>query len=161
MPPTRVRVVGSGYTTIEYAGRPIAFLDSFLDSGQIAFGAAGGSEGIYTLDANRAVEIAVGRVLAIGTITAAIRELWNQPVWYQLQGLAGRRSITEIWEALRTTASPVTCRLVIRPPGGQPVRGKIFHGCVITGIDDGEEVSIGALSVTKNITIAYTHTTAI
>jgi hypothetical protein len=58
MPPTKTRVVGSGYTVIEYAGKPIAFLESFADSGQTAYGA--GFEAIYTLSANRAVEIRCG-----------------------------------------------------------------------------------------------------
>lgn len=169
MPATKTRVIGSGYTTIEYNGKPIAFLQSFTDTGQFSLGpgaapagGAGASEAIYVLGQNRAVEIAVGRVLAVGSITASIRELWNEPVWYQLSGLRGRRTITDVWEALRRSPAPVTCRMLIRPPqGAGPIRGKIYHGCVVTGIDDNETVTIGALTVAKDVVIAYTHTTPV
>lgn len=158
MPQTKVRVVGSGFTTFNYRGKPIAFLDSFTDSGQTAVGGQGGTEAITPLGSRHPVEIATSRVLAAGTLTATIRELWNQPVWYQLSGLAGRRTITDIWDALARDPSTVTCQMLIKPPRG-PTRGKTYHGCVVTAIDDGENVTIGALSVPRNITIAYTHTT--
>lgn len=159
MPQTRVRVVGSGFTSLEYNGSPIAFLQSFNDSGQGPYGGAG-YEAIVPLNARRPVEIATGRVLAEGRITATIYELWNQPVWYQLAGLAGNDTIVDVWEALRASNTSVTCRMVIRPPNS-PARGKLYHGCVITAIPDGETVNIGALSVSKSITITYTHTTQI
>ena len=159
MPDTNVRVVGSGYTTLEYAGRPIAYLMQFVDSGQRPMGV--GIESVTPLDAQHPVEIVTGRVLDSGTITASIKELWDAPVWYQLQGLVGQRTVVDVWEALRRMPGPVTCRVVIKPPNNRPIRGKIYHGCVISRIDDGETVSVESLSVDKNITIAYTHKTAL
>ena len=159
MAQTRVRVVGSGFTTLEYNGQPIAFLRSFTDSGQRAIGA--GAEAITPLGARHPVEIATSRVLTSGTLSASIYELWNQPVWYQLAGLPGTHSIVDVWEQLAQSPATVTCRMVIRPPGGAPARGKIYHGCVVTAVPDNEEVEIGALSVSKTITIAYTHSTAV
>jgi hypothetical protein len=100
-------------------------------------------------------------VLGIGAITATIRELWNQPVWYHLSGLAGARTITDLWEVLRNDTNAVTCRMVIRPPNNQPIRGKIYHGCVVTAIDDAENVTVGALTVARTVSISYTHTTAV
>lgn len=163
MPQTKTRIVGSGFTTLEYAGKRIAFLDSFKDTGQAPIGPGGSPNAavaVQPLDAPHPVEIVTGTYLGAGTITATIRELWNAPVWYQLTGLAGRRTITDVWAALRNSPSNVTCRMVIRPPGGTP-RGKLYHGCVITAIPDGETVSLGLLTVTKEINIMYTHTTAI
>jgi hypothetical protein len=162
VPETNVRVVGSGYTTLEYAGRPIAYLDNFVDSGQRSFAGPGGGgvEPIIPLGAQRPIEIVTARVLGPGTITAGIIELWNAPIWYQLSGLAGRRTLIDLWAALRASPNPVTCRTLINPPNS-PRRGKVFHGCVITAIDDGETVAIGTLSVTKNIQITYTHHTAL
>ena len=160
MPQTRVRVVGSGFTTFNYRGKPIAFLDSFRDSGQTALGGSGGWEAITPLGAKHPVEIATSRVLNPGTITASIRELWNEPVWYQLAGLGGARTIVDVWQRLANDANRVTCQMVIKPPNGAGRnRGKTYHGCVVTAIDDGEEVTIGALSVARNIQIAYTHST--
>jgi hypothetical protein len=158
MPQTQVRVVGSGFTTFNYRGKPIAFLDSFRDSGQTALGGQGGYEAITPLGAKHPVEIATSRVLNAGMLTATIRELWNAPVWYQLSGLSGRKNIVDVWEALARDPQRATCQMIIKPPTG-PTRGKTYHGCVVTAIDDGEEVTVGALSIARNIQIAYTHST--
>ncbi len=158
MPATQTRIVGSGYTTLEYAGKRIAFLDSFRDSGQQPITAA---VPVHPLDAPFPVEIATATALNAGTIQATIRELWNEPVWYQLQGLAGKKSITDVWAALRENPMRVICRMVIRPPGGAPVRGKTYHNCTVTSIPDDEDVTIGALTVPRTISIMYTHSTAL
>ena len=156
---TNVRVVGSGYTILEYAGQPLAYLMQFSDSGQQQLGA--GIESVIPLGARHPVEIVTGRVLDSGTLRARIKELWDAPVWYQLQGLAGRRTITDVWEALAQMPGVVTCRMLIKPPNNRPIRGKIYHGCVISAIDDSEQVTVGGLSVDRDITIAYTHTTGV
>lgn len=158
MPDTKVRVVGSGYTTLQYNGQNIAFLQSFRDSGQPSAADGQGFEQVIPLGARHPVEIVTGRVLGAGSITASIKELWNEPVWYQLSGLGGLPTIVDVWEALRLSPATVTCRMVIRPPNAPP-RGKLYHGCVVTSIPDDEEVAIGRLSVNKNITIVYTHST--
>lgn len=161
MPQTKVRVVGSGFTTFNYDGKAIAFLDSFTDSGQTAIGGQGGWEAITPLGSQYPVEIATSRVLGPGTINASIRELWNGPVWQQLSGLAGADNIVDVWEALAKRSTEVTCQMVIKPPSGSgaKTRTKVYHGCVVTAIDDGEQVTIGALSVARNLQIVYTHTT--
>lgn len=163
MPQTQVRVVGSGYTTLHYGGdqNPIAFLDSFNDSGQSAIGGTNGRgwEAITPLGSRHAIEIATSRVLGPGTITASIRELWNAPVWAGLKGLAEANNILQVWEALENDPSPVTCHMRIKTPGNRPNRKKVFHNCTITSIDDGEQVQIGTISVAKNIEIVYTHAT--
>lgn len=156
MPQTRTRVVGSGFTTFNYQGKTIAFLDRFTDSGQAPIAAP---EAVIPLDARHPVEIATPRVLAEGTITATIRETWNEPVWYQLAGLGGAETIIDVFERLAEQAGDVTCQMIIKPPGAAFWRGKVFHGCVVTGIQDGETVEVGALTVARNITITYTHTT--
>lgn len=162
MPQTRVRVVGSGFTTLQWRGNPIAFLDSFTDSGARPIGGNGGGAGweaITPLAANHPVEIATSRVLGPGTITATIRELWDRPVWQQLQGLGGATNMVQVWRAI-SEMEAITCQMVIKPPtGAGQTRRKIFHNCVVTGIDDGESVTIGALSVARTIEIVYTHAT--
>lgn len=163
MPNTKTRIVGSGFTTLEYAGKRIAFLDSFQDSGQRPINAPGSGASyapVHPLDSPHAVEIATSSVLGTGTITANIRELWNAPVWYQLQGLSGRRNITDVWQAIRNSPMAVTCRMVIRPPG-LPPRGKLYHNCIVVAIPDDENVTLGTLTISRAIEIVYTHTTAI
>lgn len=160
MPQTKVRVVGSGFTTFNYRGVPIAFLDSFTDSGQRPFSNTGaGWEAITPLGDKHPREIVTTRVLAEGTLALTILELWNEPVWFQLGGLAGTWDIVSVYERLAADPSEVTCQMIIKPPGSSVWRGKVYHGCVVTDIGDGETVRVGALSFPRVITVVYTHAT--
>ena len=160
MPNTQVRVVGSGFTTFNYRGKPIAFLEGVEDSGQRAFSDAGQAyQFIHPLGATTPVEIATSRVLAGGTLNLTIRELWNAAVWEQLEGLAGTSNIVEIFRRLAQDPAYVTCQTVIRPPGGGAPRGKTYHNCVVVDIADNDTITVGALAVTKGIVVAYTHST--
>jgi len=153
----RVRNVGSNYTTFQYAGKSIAFLETVQDSGQPPVTRP---EFIQPLGAPVPVDIVAPRALSGGTLTLSIKELWNEEVWEQLQGLTGAHTITEIFERLARTPNYVTCTKIINPPSGRRY-GKVYHRCVITGITDGETVSLGTLSVNKTITVSYTHTTTL
>lgn len=157
MPQPSVRVVGSGFTTLQYAGRDIAWLDSFSDRGQTTNPQA--YERIYELGPlRRPKEIVTPYVLNEGSITATIRELWDRETWEHLSGLQGTNNIIDVFEALRQAPSSVTCQSIIRAPDNT-VRGKIYHNCIVTSIEEGDSVAIGNLSVTKSITITYTHAT--
>lgn len=164
MPDTQVRVVGSGYTTFQYKGKPIAFCEGIEDSGQRAFSDLGQPyQFIHPIGYRHPVEIATSRVLQGGTIQLTVRELWNTAVWEQLAGLAGTYNIVEIYERMAQEPQYVTCQQVIKPPGTENRpgrwRGKVYHNCVVVDINDGDTVTVGALAVTKGMTIAYTHTT--
>lgn len=152
----RVRNVGS-YTTFQYAGKNIAFLETINDSGQPP---VAGSEFVQPLGATVPVDIVTSRALRGGTLTLSIKELWNQEVWEQLQGLTGAKTITEIFERLARTPNYVTCAKIINPPSGRTY-GKVYHRCVITAIQDQETIAIGTLSVNKTIQVSYTHTTTL
>ena len=164
MPQTKVRVVGSGFTTFSYRGQPIAFCEGVEDSGQRAFSDLGQPyQFIHPLGASHPVEIATSRVLQGGTLVLTIRELWNAPVWQQLAGLVHSQNIVDIFKALAENPNYVTCTTIIKPPGTekQPSkwRGKNYHNATIVDINDGDTITVGALAVTKGITVAYTHTT--
>jgi hypothetical protein len=100
-------------------------------------------------------------VLAGGTVMLTIRELWNQPVWWQLAGLAGTWNMVDIFNALAANPNYVTAQLIIKPPGTENSpgswRGKNYQNVTVVDINDGETVTVGALAVTKGITVAYTH----
>lgn len=155
----RVRNVGSNYTTFQYAGKTIAFLQSFTDSGQTFVG-GGQPQFIHPLGYPHPVDIVAPRALGGGTITAQITELWGEEVWEQMQGLSGAKTIVEIVERLSRTPNYVTCTKLIRHPNGRR-SGKIYHRCVITNVQDGDQVTIGSLAVQKNVTISYTHSTSL
>lgn len=166
MPLTKVRVVGSGYTTFFYQGKAIAFCEGIEDSGQRAFSDLGQPyQFIHPLGATHPVEIATSRVLQGGTLNLTIRELWNTYVWEQLAGLAGSRNIVDIFAALANNPNYVTCQTVIKPPGTQnnpgAWRGKNYHSCTVVDINDGDTITVGSLAVTKGIMVAYTHTSAL
>lgn len=162
MPQPQVRVGGSGFTLLYFDKHPIAWLQNFNDSGQTPQGGPSGrnAEPIYELGLNRPKEIVTAYVVGPGTIQATIAETWNYRVWEHLRGMGGAKDILDIYDRLRRNSERVTCHMLIKPPQGVgPVRGKIYHGCVVSGIDDGENISIGTLSMAKNVTIQYTHTT--
>lgn len=153
-----VRTVGSNYTTFQYAGKAIAYLESIEDQGQRPLGQS--HEFIHPLGYTHPTDIVTSRVLDGGTMTLTIKELWHQEVWEQMAGLAGTHDIIEIFQKLAKTPNYVTCTKIITPPTGKRY-GKIYHNCVITDIPDGDSIQIGFLSVSKAMAIAYTHTTAL
>lgn len=156
-----VRTVGSNYTTFQYSGKSIAYLEVIQDSGQAALSTGGpGYEFIHPLGYVTPTDIVTSRVLDGGTLTLGIRELWNQEVWEQLQGLSGTSTIVDIFDKLADTPQYITCTKIVTPPAGQGSRyGKVYHKCTIVNVQDGEQIQIGALSIQKTITIAYTNTT--
>jgi hypothetical protein len=159
-PLSNVRVVGSNYTTFLFDGLAIAYLEEIADSGQKAIGGQGGEgyEFIHPLGYRTPTDIVTARVLGGGFVDLTIHELWNQQVWEQLSNLTGSNDIVTIFEKLAATSQYVTMTKVITPPTGAKY-GKVYHRCVIVTIEDGESVSIGALSVAKQIRVAYTHST--
>ncbi len=90
-----------------------------------------------------------------------IRELWNAPIWWQLAGLAGTFNIVDVFRALAANPQYVTASLIIKPPGtaNQPGRwrGKLYQNVQVVDINDGDTITVGALAVTKGVTLAYTH----
>jgi hypothetical protein len=162
MTTTKARVVGSGYTVLSYNAQPIMYCEGWEDSGQRAFSDIGQPyQFIQPIGAERPVEIATSRVITGGTIMLTIRELWNQPIWWALAGLAGTWNMVDIFKALAASPNYVTASLVIKPPGTEGLpgrwRGKLYQNVTVVDINDGETVTVGALSVTKWITVAYTH----
>ncbi len=153
----RARNFGSNYTTFRYAGKAIAYLEIVADSGQQPVAA---HTFVQPLGSRHPVEIVTSRAIGGGEITLTIRELWHQEVWQQMQDLTNANDIIEVFERLARTPNYVTCVKIIRPPDGRTY-GKTYHNCVITGIPDGETFQIDSLSNTKNIVVAYTHTSPI
>jgi hypothetical protein len=159
---TKARVVGSGYTVLSYNASPIAYCEGWEDSGQRAFSDVGQAyQFIQPIGAEHPVEIATSRVISGGTIMITIRELWSQPVWWQLAGLAGTWNMVDIFNALAANPNYVTASMIIKPPGTESTpsawRGKVYQNVTVVDINDGETITVGALAVTKGITGAYTH----
>jgi len=156
MTSSNVRVAGSNFTTFVWNGTPIAYLESISDSG---VSPVGRFEKIHPLGAEHPTEWALPNAVDSGQFTMTIRELWNAPVWQQLQGFAQANNILDIYRALNALTTEITCQTIIKPPNGGQWRLKTYHNVIITSIDDTESVSIEAMSIPRVITCAYTHST--
>lgn len=159
---TKARVVGSGYTVLSYNKQPIAYCEGWEDSGQRPFSDVGQPyQFIQPIGYEHPAEIATSRVISGGTVMITIRELWSQPTWWQLAGLAGTWNMVDIFTVLSRNPNYVTASMIIKPPGTESSpskwRGKVYQNVTVVDINDGETVTVGALAVTKGITIAYTH----
>lgn len=160
MPDTKVRVVGSGYSTFSYKGSPLFWLEQVEDSGQAAFSDAGAPfQFIQPIGQRTPIEIATSRVLQGGRLTLTLRELWEGFVWEQIPDFKGVGNIVDIFQILAASPAYVTCQTVIRPPGGGKIRGKNYHKCTIVDISDNDTITVGGLAVTKGIVVAYCSTT--
>lgn len=156
MPPRqRARNFGSNFTTFRYAGKNIAYLEIVDDSGQAPVAA---HEFVHPLGYRYPQEIVTARAMGGGTLTLSIRELWHEEVWQQMAGLAGSNDLLEVFEALSRQINYVTCTKIITPPDGRKY-GKTYHKCTIVQVPSGERFDITTLSATKNLMVAYTHTT--
>lgn len=168
---TQTRVTGSGFSYMTWNGINIAWLDDFQDSGQPAVGGSGGQGGyevVQPIGAPTPVEIATSRVLTVGTLSFTIRELWNAPAWQQLQGLATNpitgaptNNIVDIFQAQADSSTPITVQFVIRPPQATTYRGWVYNNVTVVGISDGEHVTLGSLTMPREITALYTSKTSL
>jgi hypothetical protein len=139
-------------------GQPIAWCDAFTDSGQAPVAQP---EAVHPIGFRHPREIATARAVMAGQLSITIRELWNEPVWWQLAGVARTQDIVSVYEAMAAMPSSMSAQMLIKPPGSSTWRGKNYHGLVITSIPDGEEVTIGAMTFPRTIVAWYTHATPV
>jgi len=150
---TRTRIAGSNFTVFTYMSQVLGFVDQVQDSGQKPITQY---QAVTPLDAPYPVEIALPRVRAEGTLTLSVRELWNQYAWEVLSNLVNTYNIVDVFNAMSQTTTPISASTVINIPGGG-TRGWIYNNLVVVDIDDTENISIGALTVPRNIVMVYTY----
>jgi hypothetical protein len=155
MPVTNSRIVGSGFTSFQYSGKSIAFLDEIHDSGQAPIRQY---EAVTPLGDYYPREFALPRVKSEGQLQFIIRELWYSPVWWQLALLNNTYNIIDVYNAQASTAAPITASTIIRKPPGTASnanRGWTYHNVNMITIDDREVVQIGALTMPRTLTAVY------
>lgn len=149
--------VGGSYTTINFKGSPIAYVDVIRETGPQPVARP---QAIQPIDSKYPIEIAFPMAIQAGTLDIQIRETWNAEVWAQLgAGYSGSEDLIGIYQA-NLNNGPVTCTKVINIPGGGQ-RGIIYHGCVVTNIQMDETVAIDTMSIPKTITIMYLQRTSL
>lgn len=156
MPQTQTRVGGHGWTEFSFNGQRLAWLITVNDSAPAPVD-RGSATAIQPLDAQHPVEIVTPAAFGVGTLTLTFNELWNAQVWQTLPGFESTTSLLEVFQQ-QLSLGAITCRKIIKVPNG-PYRAKVYHGCVITDLNEGESISIGTMTLPKTVTIQYTHST--
>jgi hypothetical protein len=144
-----------------FMGNPISFLDEIHDSGQAPIRQY---EAVTPLGDYFPREFAFPRVKSEGQLQFIIRELWNDPVWWQLSGFASTFNIVDVYNANSDAGakSKLTCSTIIRKPYGVAAvnavdRGWTYQNTNLITIDDREVVQIGALTMPRTITAVYSN----
>lgn len=153
---SKVRVAGSGYTVMSFQSTRLALLQQINDRTPQPVAPA---QEIQAIDEPVPTEIVTAQAVKGGLLTLQFYETWNVPAWQQLPGLEGTNNLLEVLRR-QLSMGAISCRKVIKAPNGV-YRTRLYHGCVITDIDEGETVTIASMTLPKTIQIAYTHTTAV
>ncbi len=153
---SNARVFGSNFSTFRWRGQSILYLERVADGGQSPIAQV---QAIQPLGEEHPTEFAMPMAMSYGTLTLTVRELWNQPVWQHLQGLAAANDILDVWKVLQQDPTAVTCTTLIKPPQSSYWRTKTYHNVVISDIDDSEVFQLDTMTVPRTITCVYTHAT--
>ena len=156
MSESKTRVGGSGFTVMTWRGASLAYLQVLQDSPPQPVAPA---QAVQPIDQATPLEIVTAQAVGVGTMRLTFYELWNTPVWASLSGLEGTDNLLEVLQR-QVSLGEITCRKIIRIPGGG-FRTRVYHGCVITDVDEGENIQISTMTLPKTLTLQYTHTTTI
>jgi hypothetical protein len=175
----RVRVGGSGFTVFTWDDKPILFAKQ-ID--HVSPTPVAPTREIHPMDEPYPVELVTPQAAGMGTLTLQLYELYGGQVWERLASYLGGDSaaagltkdtvtgkghgpvdIVGIFNAVANTPSPIRIVKYIKPPA---IRGKTmrpyteeYHNCVISTVEDGEQINVGILEVVKNVVVNYTYMT--
>ena len=152
---TRARVGGSGFTTLQVAGVDVAFLTNIVDRpGQ----AVAQADAVHPLGSPYPTEVAVAGAIGMGTLTATVKDFWDQKPWQRIKGFEDCKSLYHVLRKQQFVQSPITIQKLIRTADNKIVRAKTYYGIVMTNVDDNEDIDITKMTLNKTIEFAYTHT---
>lgn len=153
---SKTRVGGSGYTSMTWRGQRLAYLQTLQDTPPQP---VAGAQVVQPIDEETPLEIVTAVAVGAGTLRLTFYELWNEPVWAGLPGLEGTNNLLEVLKR-QIQLGEISCRKLIKSPSGV-TRARVFHGCVLTDIDEGEQINIGTMTIPKTITLQYIKTTTV
>lgn len=153
----KVRLAGSGLTVLSFRSEPLAYLQTLQDTPPQPVAPA---QVVQPIDARVPLEIVTALAVGAGTLRLTFYELFAAPVWATLPGLEDTNNLIEVLER-QVTLGAISCRKIVRAPVTGERRARVYHNCVITDIDEGEQVNIGSMTLPKTLTIQYTHTTLV
>lgn len=149
------RIAGSGLTVMSWRSERLAYLQTLQDTPPQP---VAGAQVVQPLDARVPLEIVTALAVGAGTLRLTFYELFRSTVWAALPGLEDTNNLIEVLER-QLSLGAVSCRKIVVDPLLGEMRARVYHNCVITDIDEGEQVNIGTLTLPKTLTIQYTHTT--
>lgn len=154
----RVRVLGSGFTYFKFDGNILAFAQEVRITSPVPVADA---QRIQPLNAQRPIEIVTAGAHTGGTLIMVLTELYNQSVWQRLSAQLGNtQDIVDIMRVITESdpAHGITIDRFINPPmKAKSLYHETYYGCVITRVQDDETINIGAMSINKEIEVAFTH----
>ena len=153
---SKTRVGGSGFTTMTWRGTRLAYLQTIQDTAPQAVASA---QVVQPMDEETPLEIVTAKAVGAGSLRLTFYELWNVAAWNALPGLEGTNNLLDVLKR-QLSLGEITCRKIIRSPSGL-TRARVYHGCVVTDIDEGETINIGTMTLPKTITVQYARTSAV
>lgn len=153
---SKTRVGGSGYTSMTWRGQRLAYLQTLQDTPPQP---VAGAQVVQPIDEETPLEIVTAVAVGAGTLRLTFYELWNEPVWAGLPGLEGTNNLLDVLKR-QIQLGEISCRKLIKSPSGI-TRARVFHKCVLTDIDEGEQINIGTMTLPKTITLQYVKTTTV
>lgn len=139
-----------------WRGTRLAYLQTLQDTPPQP---VAGAQVIQPIDERTPLEIVTAMAVGAGTLRLTFYELWNTPVWAGLPGLEGTFTLLEVL-IRQIQLGEIVCRKLISAPLGA-TRARLYHGCVLTDVDEGEQVNIGTMTLPKTITLQYTKTSIV
>lgn len=156
MAESKVRIGGSGFTTMLFQNQRLAYLQVMQDTPPTPVATA---QAVQPIDESVPLEIVTAMAVGVGTLRCTFYELWNEPVWSALPGLEGTANLLDVLKR-QVTMGTVTMQKIIKSPSGI-MRARVYHNVVITDIDEGENVNIGSMSLPKTLTFQYCYSTPV
>ena len=153
---SQTRVGGSGFTTMLYQNQRLAYLQTMQDTPPTPVATA---TAVQPIDESVPLEIVTAMAVGVGTLRCTFYELWNEPVWQMLPGLQGTYTLIDVLKR-QVTLGAIVMQKIIKSPSGI-MRARIYHGVVITDIDEGENINIGTMTLPKTLTFQYCYTTPV
>jgi len=153
---SKSRIGGSGFTTMLFQGQRLAYLQVMQDTPPTPVATA---QAVQPIDEPVPLEIVTSHAVGVGTLRVTFYEMWNAPVWSALPGLEGTNNLLEVLKR-QIGLGNVTVQKIVKSPSGI-MRARVYHSCVITDIDEGENVNIGTMTLPKTLTIQYCYSTPV
>jgi hypothetical protein len=139
-----------------FQNQRLAYLQVIQDTPPVAVAQA---QAVQPIDESVPLEIVTAMAVGVGTLRCTFYELWNFPVWAALPGLQGTFNLLDVLKR-QVSLGTITMQKIIKSPSGI-MRARIYHNVVITDLDEGENVTIGSMTVPRTLGFQYCYTTPV